>query len=167
MNRRDFIKGTAAAAAVPTIASMKSLNVQPLGVAYGGQVVLIQLNDGAPGGGINYTVPPDWSLEVLNIAFLLTTSAAVANRNAFVVATLQGAIYMTVNSALALTASNTWTVNFNRAIASNLISGTVANINLPEVFLVPGTALTIAAGNIQAADQITAVRILALVWPVS
>jgi hypothetical protein len=123
----------------------------------------------AAGAGAIVTVPAGQSWTLQSIAFTLTCSAAVANRNVQVtILDAGGRTLYTFFDPTALTASQVATVNLapGNPTAHNVTTGSNVAItgNLPPgLVLAAGSVISINAQGLQAADQFSAIAIQTLV----
>jgi hypothetical protein len=127
-----------------------------------------------PGAGADLAVtvpsggPTEW-WKVLAITFQLVTSATVANRNMRFTCGEYADQCAAINVPASTTVRYKWYAGAPNTDAALLVLSGVNYYNraLPsELLLFNGATIGTAIINIQAADQISAVRILAQVWRV-
>lgn len=166
MRRRNFILGAAASVAAPKLNMIKSLNLQKLGLMYGGQVVVLNANVRPPATVWAITTPPNYALLVYSITWTQTPGlGAAGQRNGFVVTSSMGEICRAIatNTGVASTASA-------YSVGPSLINvtGVTSTIHIPcQPFIVPpACAITQLMINDLATDVTTPAIITGIAFPV-
>lgn len=121
----------------------------------------------AAGSGLTIALDPTFLFRPISVRFSVTTDANVANRFPSVDYTdPEGNVYLRNAAGLVLTASTTGQVfdfNIQRTVAE-WATNTDILAPLCDTFIPAGWQIRITLGSIQAADQISAVRILTEKW---
>lgn len=121
------------------------------------------LTGASPSAGSNFTLGLDsrWSWRFVQVRFLFTADANVANRYVHVDFTDPGGVAWVANGAGVVVTASTTNQEFqfqaHRTIAE-WATGTPVLAPLADTFVIPGWQLRIVADNIQAGDTITGVR---------
>lgn len=136
----------------------------------GGQVEEISVSDPAAGADFSYTLPDGYTYDLRGIAFQLVTSATVASRQPQVVITnASNAELARSGTTGATTASKTSQQNANPGFvgAGNSLTDVEHIFSMPMrgTRLLAGWKVKSAINALQATDQISNVRILAIRRP--
>lgn len=120
------------------------------------------------GVGFTYSAPGTERQMVLGVSFRLVSSADVATRTAFFsFSDGSGNVYLPISAPFTQTASHTVDYTFAVGIQqAGANDGARISAGIPPVTLDVGYGVKIDVTNIQAADQISAVRVLLSQWPV-
>jgi hypothetical protein len=126
---------------------------------------LVTIPNPAPGANFTYTQPANLMSKVRDCRFLLTNGAAAANRYAIVLARTGGLISGLTRSTQVVTANLVYTFLFidpySQAEATLVIAGAnVVVLQCVTIWLLPGMTFLSEIQQIQAADQISDIRLL-------
>lgn len=126
----------------------------------------LDVSNAAPAAGADwtYTVPAGQSFTVETLAFSLTTSAAVANRQVQVIID-DGVneLWRWVAPAVQAATATVEYVGALSTVESGAVRAGVQSFELPNIVLLPGYRIRSITTAIQAADQYTAQRLTELI----
>lgn len=165
MNRRDFIVGTAALVAVPSCINMNLLNVNPLGLAGGGQIVQVTIVDPGVGQNLEWDVPPDWSFEFLFARFVLTTSATPGNRSVLLGTTLKTLNTYTAEDTNTIADSTQQACQFESGWGSVMGSAVLHRVPVGRLWMPPNTHMLVTATAMAVDDQLSSFVMTGIVHP--
>jgi len=128
----------------------------------GGPIVLSPANPAA-GADLNYGIPNNFLLEIISIRFLFTADATVANRQVLLQITDGTTPIFSFATSYDSSASTTFIYYFSATGSTPTQKGDDKTETLPPNLLLPSTfEINTKINSLQAADQISAVRIFAL-----
>ena len=134
-----------------------------------GQALVITGIDPAVGAEMNFVVPPHTRIEVVSIAFKLTTNATVANRTlSFIVNGPAGndiaSTYLAVNVLASSIAKYTLAHGIGNINGGPSATALYINQGFPRLLLTAGSQLISVSTNLQATDTYTRFQINCLSW---
>jgi len=131
-----------------------------------GEIVYITVANPAAGADFNYAIPAGVIFQPLTIHFLLTCSAAAANRYNRVMFNDAGGVALNCcQQDLACAAGNTIWFNYGlNGPNINPAAHGIKNQAIPFIYLIPGHNITTNTLAIQAGDQYSEIRITARRW---
>jgi hypothetical protein len=126
---------------------------------------LITVPNPAAGANFTYTQPPNLMSKVRDCRFLLTASAAAANRYAIVLARTGGLVSGLSRSTQVVTANLAYTFLFidpySQAEATLVIAGAnVVVLQCVTIWMLPGMTFLSEIQAMNAADQVSNIRLL-------